>query len=80
MNADDGASKGAKARDLAHNLKRAAGSPEKQGISDYENENNATGAPDQHVTNIVPGHPLSRFGRGFDDLIAMPFRHRTPPS
>jgi hypothetical protein len=26
----------------------------------------------------VPGHALSRFRCGLDDLFAMPFRHRTP--
>jgi hypothetical protein len=38
------------------------GSLEKQEIDDYESDNHATGAPNQHVMNIVPGHALSRFG------------------
>ena len=42
-------------------------SPEKQEIDDYESDNYANGAPDQHVTNIVPGHALSRFRCGLDD-------------
>ena len=52
-------------------------SPEKKGIDDYERDNHANGAPDQHVTNIVPGHALSRFRCGLGDLFAMPFRHQT---
>ena len=40
-------------------------------------DNHANGAPDQHVTNIVPDHAVSRFRRGLDDLFAMPFRHRS---
>jgi hypothetical protein len=53
------------------------GSPEKQEIDDNESHYNATGAPDQHVTDIVLGHALSRFGCGFDDLFVLPFWHRT---
>jgi hypothetical protein len=53
------------------------GSPEKQEIDHYESDNHAGGAPDQHVTNIVPDHALSRFRCGLDDLLAMPFRHWT---
>lgn len=62
-----------------HSLRReeSDGSPEKQEIDNYESDNHANHAPDQHVTNIVPDHALSRFRCGLDDLFAMPFRHQT---
>ena len=52
-------------------------SPEIQEKDDYESDNHTNDAPDQDVTNIVPGHALSRFRCGPDDLFAMQFRHRT---
>jgi hypothetical protein len=64
-------------REPRHLAEDSDGSPEKKEIDDCERDNHANSAPDQHVTDIVPGHALSRFRCGLGDLVAMPFRHRT---